>query len=246
MKLGAEPKKIAVLVGILGVGLAVMYLGDGGPPGGGTPGPKARPAVSPPGSSSVARPVPARKGKAEAEAAATMRPVLRAAVQEFKPVLKAARAADRIAPATIDPTLRLELIRRLGGVRIEGGARTIFDFGTAPPPKQPDPPKIFPKPAGAAAVAAAPPPPVSITPAAPVKPAAPPIPLKFYGFVGGARAKAKRAFFLDGEEIYVAGEGEVIQKRYRVVRIGLNSVVVEDQQFESEQTLSLEQAESLD
>jgi hypothetical protein len=193
----------------------------------------------------VARPAPARKGKAEAEAAATTRPALRAAVQEFKPVLKAARAEDRVDPATIDPTLRLELIRRLGGVRIEGGARTIFDFGAAPPPKQPDPPKIFPKPAVAAA-AAAPPPPVSITPAAPVKPAAPPIPLKFYGFVGGARAKAKRAFFLEGEEIYVAGEGEVIQKRYRVVRIGLNSVVVEDQQFQSEQTLNLEQTESLE
>lgn len=245
MKLGAEPKKIAVLVGILGVGLAVMYVGDAGPAGGGTPGPKSRPAVSSPGPSSVARPAPARKGKAEAEAATTTRPALRAAVQEFKPVLKAARAEDRVDPATIDPTLRLELIRRLGGVRIEGGARTIFDFGAAPPPKQPDPPKIFPKPTVAAA-AAPPPPPVSITPAAPVKPAAPPIPLKFYGFVGGARAKAKRAFFLEGEEIYVAGEGEVIQKRYRVVRIGLNSVVVEDQQFQSEQTLNLEQSESLE
>lgn len=241
MKLGAEPKKIAVLVGILGVGAAVMFLGGDSPAGPKTPATTVRPAAQAP----AARPAPARKGKVEAAAATTTRPALRAAVQEFKPVLKSARAEDRMDPATIDPTLRLELIRRLSGVQIEGGNRTIFDFGAAPPPKQPDPPKIFPKPVGAGA-AAAPPPPVSVTPAAPVKPAAPPIRLKFYGFVGGARAKAKRAFFLDGEDIFVAGEGDVIQKRYRVVRIGLNSVVVEDQEFQSEQTLSLEQAESLE
>jgi hypothetical protein len=238
MKLGAEPKKIAVLAGILGVGAAVMFLGGDSPAGPKTPAATVRPAAP--------APAPARKGTAEAVAAATTtRPTLRAAVQEFKPVLKSARGEDRMDPATIDPTLRLELIRRLSGVQIEGGNRTIFDFGAAPPPKQPDPPKIFPKPTAAVA-AAAPPPPVSVTPAAPVKPAAPPIRLKFYGFVGGARAKAKRAFFLDGEDIFVAGEGDVIQKRYRVVRIGLNSVVVEDQEFESEQTLSLEQAESLE
>ena len=242
MKLGAEPKKIAVLAGILGVGAAVMFLGGDSPAGPKTPAATVRPAAQSP----AARPAPARKGTAEAAAAATTtRPALRAAVQEFKPVLKSARAEDRIDPATIDPMLRLELIRRLSGVQIEGGNRTIFDFGAAPPPKQPDPPKIFPKPAAAVA-AAAPPAPVSVTPAAPVKRAAPPIRLKFYGFVGGARAKAKRAFFLDGEDIFVAGEGDVIQKRYRVVRIGLNSVVVEDQEFQSEQTLSLEQAESLE
>jgi hypothetical protein len=241
MKLGAEPKKIAVLAGILGVGAAVMFLGGDSPAGPRSSAATVRPAAKAP----AARPAPVRKGKAESEAAATTtRPALRAAVQEFKPVLKSARAEDRMDPATIDPTLRLELIRRLSGVQIEGGNRTIFDFGAAPPPKQPDPPKIFPKPAAAAA--AAPPPPVSVTPAAPVKPAAPPIRLKFYGFVGGARAKTKRAFFLDGEDIFVAGEGDVIQKRYRVVRIGLNSVVMEDQEFQSEQTLSLEQAESLE
>lgn len=242
MKLGAEPKKIAVLAGILGVGAAVMFLGGDAPAGPKTPAAAVRPAAKAP----AARPAPVRNGKAEAEAAAATitRPALRAAVQEFKPVLKSARAEDRMDPATIDPTLRLELIRRLSGVQIEGGNRTIFDFGAAPPPKQPDPPKIFPKPTAVAAAAA--PPPVSVTPAAPVKPAAPPIRLKFYGFVGGARAKTKRAFFLDGEDIFVAGEGDVIQKRYRVVRIGLNSVVVEDQEFQSEQTLSLEQAESLE
>ncbi len=233
MKLGADPKKIAMLVGILGVGLAAMFLGDDTPRGRTTPAAPARAAL-PPAAGPRTMPVAAQR-----EAAKT-RPALRAAVQEFKPVLKSARAEDRVDPATIDPTLRLELIKRLAAVQIEGGSRTIFDFGAAPPPKQPDPPKIFPKPPTSVAEAP-PPPPVSLTSAAPVKPSAPPIRLKFYGFVGGARTKTKRAFFLDGEDIFVAGEGDVIQKRYRVVRIGLNSVVMEDLEFKSEQTLNLEE-----
>jgi hypothetical protein len=233
MKLGAEPKKVAMLVGILGVGLAAMFIGDDTPPGRKAPAGPARAAL-PPAAGPRVLPVAAQRETAKT------RPALRAAVQEFKPVLKSARAEDRVDPATIDPTLRLELIKRLAAVQIEGGSRTIFDFGAAPPPKQPDPPKIFPKPPTAVA-AAAPPPPVSLTPAAPVKPTAPPIRLKFYGFVGGARTKTKRAFFLDGEDIFVAGEGDVIQKRYRVVRIGLNSVVMEDLEFKSQQTLNLEE-----
>lgn len=70
-------------------------------------------------------------------------------------------------------------------------------------------------------------------------PSAPPIPLKFYGFVSGA--PAKRAFFLDGDDIVVAREGDVIKKRYKVMRIGVNSAVLEDEQFKSEQTLPLVQ-----
>jgi hypothetical protein len=231
MKLGAEPKKIAILVGILAVGLIAMFVGDDTPPGRSTPTRTALPPAAGPRTLPVAAPRETTK----------TRPALRAAVQEFKPVLKSARAEDRIDPATIDPTLRLNLIQRLASIPIEGGSRTIFDFGAAPPPKQPDPPKIFPKPPSSVAAAPPPPPPVSITPAAPVKPTAPPIRLKFYGFVGGARTKTKRAFFLDGEDIFVAGEGDVIQKRYRVVRIGLNSVVMEDLEFKSEQTLNLEE-----
>jgi len=39
----------------------------------------------------------------------------------------------------------------------------------------------------------------------------------------------------------VAGEGEVIQKRYKVVRIGVNSAVVEDIEHKHQQTLALEE-----
>ena len=67
----------------------------------------------------------------------------------------------------------------------------------------------------------------------------PPIPLRFYGYTTQARQGAKRAFFLDGEDILVASEGDVVKKRYRVVRIGVNSVLVEDLEFKQQQTLPL-------
>ena len=76
-------------------------------------------------------------------------------------------------------------------------------------------------------------------PEPPAAPVAPPIPLKFYGFVSAT--EAKRAFFLDGDDIVVAREGDVIKKRYKVMRIGLNSAIVEDEQFKSQQTLTLVQ-----
>lgn len=69
-------------------------------------------------------------------------------------------------------------------------------------------------------------------------PPAPPIPLKFYGF--SSRSGAKRAFFLDSDnEIAVAGENDVIKNRYKIVRIGVNSVVVEDLTNKNQQTLPL-------
>jgi hypothetical protein len=60
--------------------------------------------------------------------------------------------------------------------------------------------------------------------------------------VNPSKADSKRAFFLDGEDIVIASEGDVIKKRYKIVRIGVNSAVVEDTQFKSnnQQTLPLE------
>jgi len=73
------------------------------------------------------------------------------------------------------------------------------------------------------------------------KPPPPAIKLKFYGYISPVRSQRKRAFFLDGEDIFVAAEGELIRKRYKVVRIGVNSAVVEDVQHKHRQTLKLEE-----
>jgi hypothetical protein len=46
---------------------------------------------------------------------------------------------------------------------------------------------------------------------------------------------------MEGEDIFVAHEGELVKKRYKVVRIGVNSAIIEDTQFGSQQTLPLEE-----
>ena len=39
-------------------------------------------------------------------------------------------------------------------------------------------------------------------------------------------------------------EGDLVKNRYKIVRIGVNSVIVEDIQFKSQQTLPLEEQPS--
>jgi hypothetical protein len=111
----------------------------------------------------------------------------------------------------------------------------LFAVGAPPPPPLPPEPKIKLKPGSQAASAEAPPGP----PPTPAAPQAPPITLKYYGYTSARGDNRKHAFFLDGDDILVAAEGETVKKRYRVVRIGVNSVVMEDTQFKHEQTLPL-------
>jgi len=150
-----------------------------------------------------------------------------------------------VDPATIDPALRLDLLAKLQQVKFEGGHRSLFEFSQPRPPKTPEV-KIAPRPGRPGSL------PV-ITPvaggpkpngAAPVKPPPPPITFKYFGFINPSKGGAKRAFFLDGEDIFVAGEGEVFKQHYKVVRIGVSSAVVEDTQHQHQQTLALEEQPS--
>ncbi len=128
-----------------------------------------------------------------------------------------------------------DLLARVQAVSMAGGVRNLFQFGAPPLPKIPEV-KINPLSVQAAAAAAATP-----APGPPPTPPPPPIPLKFYGYATPAPSGAKRVFFLDGEDIIVAAEGQLVKNRYKLVRVGINSVVVEDVQFKHEQTLPLEE-----
>ena len=224
--LGAEPKKIAVLVG-LGAIAGYFYLSNSNSGSSSTPTPAstAQPAAGP---RTAAR--PGRSGVRVTQKG------LSQSSREFKPSF-----LTDIDPAKIDPTLHLNLLARLQNVNVEAGARSLFEIGKEPPAevkvgKEPDKIAV----AAAPFVGPKPPPP---PPPPPAEPKAPPIPLKFYGFVNPSKAASdKRAFFLDGEDIVIAAEGEMVKKRYKIVRIGVNSAVVEDTQFKSnnQQTLPLE------
>jgi hypothetical protein len=167
----------------------------------------------------------------------------RIAGDEFKPSLKV-KPEDAADLARIDPTLRLDLLAKVQGVERTGNGRNLFQFGAAPPPPADPAPsvKVVPgakpgTPGSAAAEAAAAAKPAGPPPA----PQAPPIPLKFYGFTEPRTAGTKRAFFLEGEDIHVASEGDTIKKRYKVIRISPGSVVMEDTQFKQQQTLVIQQ-----
>jgi hypothetical protein len=69
----------------------------------------------------------------------------------------------------------------------------------------------------------------------------PPLPFKLYGYSTNPRTGSRRAFFLQGDDIVVANEGELIQHRYKVLKIGIDSCVVEDTEFKHQQTLKLEE-----
>ncbi len=113
---------------------------------------------------------------------------------------------------SLDPTLRFDLLKSSEDMTYKGNGRNIFS-SAAPPPPQPiaspsDPALIGNQPP------AAPPPP-------------PPSGLKFYGFAGPKNG-AKKIFLLKGEDIFLAKEGDVVDRRYKIVHVGTSSVDVQD------------------
>jgi hypothetical protein len=229
MKLGAEPKKLVILGGLLLAAGYLLYtnLFPGRPAGApNSAAPRTQALARTEAAAASGGPVPRAEARAPAQSS----------LQEFRPSLKPRRGDTEGDLSSIDPTLRLDLLAKLEEVKVEGGARNLFEFAAAPLPPNPEA-KVIPKPR----IQTVPLPPPPPRPAeAEAKPAAPPIPLKFFGYSTPFRQGNKRAFFLDGDQILVASEGEVLKKRYRVVRIGVNSVVVEDLDFKAEQTLPLE------
>jgi hypothetical protein len=120
---------------------------------------------------------------------------------------------------TLDPTLRLDLLATTEQTEYEGNGRNIFVA------QQEE--VVIPKPKTSGAtdnnqpqVAAGPsmPPPI---------PPAPPIPLKFFGFASKP-GEAKKVFLSQGDDVFVAGEGEIVDRRYKVVHITNVSVEVQD------------------
>jgi hypothetical protein len=229
IKLGAEPKKIAILAALLAA--AAYFFISNSNSGDSGPSTKASPVAAQP----VLIPRPNARPGGRSNRGAKGGP--NKDNKEFRPRMGKAE----VDPNT-DPTLHIGLLAKLQDVKVEGGGRSLFEPGSAPPAvlAANEPPQIKPKGRGPMGPPAPPPPTPVVTPPTP---RAPQIPLKFYGFVNPARMDNKRAFFLDGDDIIIAAEGELVKKRYKIVRIGVNSAVVEDTVFKgdnTQQTLPLE------
>jgi hypothetical protein len=127
---------------------------------------------------------------------------------------------------SLDPTLRLDLLKSSEDTKYEGAGRNIFKLFV-------EIPKIITPPVTPQSDASR---------AAPTPPAPPPpIPLTFYGFAtpsGGT----KRIFLVShGEDVFIAKEGDIVDRRYKVVRISQNAVEILDVLSNNRQSIPLTQ-----
>lgn len=146
-----------------------------------------------------------------AQAAAPLVPRPATAKPGAKGVAKPGKTSEG---ESLDPTLRLDLLASSEKTQYEGAGRNIFV-------SQKEDVEI-PKPVAQAVTDA--PPPVYVAPQ-PQPP--PPIPLKFYGFAS-APGEPKKIFLKNGDDVFVAGEGEIVDRRYKVIRISATSVEIQD------------------
>jgi hypothetical protein len=138
------------------------------------------------------------------------------------PSLHAGGAPVAVAlEASMDPALRLGLLRETEETIYLGGGRNIFRVVEAPSrieafPKSEQKHLELPR--------------LAEHPA---------IPLSFFGFSrkGGVRT----AFLLKGEDVFLAREGDIVDRRYRIVRVRPAAVDVEDLLGERSEELVLPQ-----
>jgi len=243
MKLGTEDKKkTALAIGLSIVALATVYVNMFSGGGAARPAPRTAPAAALPRAEAPLQPqTRASRTVAAIEGArGPSRSSRRGRSNNFEPIWQQSHEGE-FDPVAADPTLRTDLLAAVRQVPMSRYSRNIFQFGQRrrieEPLSQAEIAKAAaaatksepPKPAPAKAAAAAPPP----------ASRAPRIAWKYYGFASPADDGKRRAFLLDGEDVLIGGEGDVFRDRYKVKRIGMTSIVVEDLQYSEEQTLPI-------
>ncbi|HEX4170367.1 MAG TPA: hypothetical protein VHZ55_33290 [Bryobacteraceae bacterium] len=131
----------------------------------------------------------------------------------------------------IDPELRLDLLAGLQKVKLPAGSRNLFEEGPAAAGGLNGVPvrKIVPTALQTPVIAPSYPIPSQLT----VN-----IPYKYYGFVKPQNpGESNRGFFLEGDNILVGLEGQLLQQRYLVVQLSPGSARLQDTQLKREQTL---------
>jgi hypothetical protein len=135
-------------------------------------------------------------------------------------------AGKKDSGQSLDPSLRFDVLKESEDTKYEGTGRNIFRvFVEIPQPKVPVATDHH-----EASTPEGPPPP----------PPPPPIELKFYGFATPAGG-AKRIFLAHNEDVFIAKEGEIVDRRYKVVRISPNSVEILDVLSNNRQSIPLTQ-----
>ncbi len=145
-----------------------------------------------------------------------------------KPVMRRTASGKMVAVVAprLDPTLDLNLLRQSEEIKYAGNGRNIFVAGSV---AQIEPPKKNGTTDKQAAINTPP----TIQPP-------PPINLKFFGFANRP-GEMKKVFLSQGEDIFIASEGDIVDRRYRVLHISPNAVDVEDVLNNNRQSLPLTQ-----
>lgn len=163
---------------------------------------------------------PATKTTGKSSAATTNAPAARR-VGKLRP--RDARKTTTVA--SLDPTLRFDLLKLSEEREYKGGRRNIFTAQSAP--------VEIPKPIDTGRATNTPAKPVDSGPPPP-----PPIDLKFFGFASKP-GEPKKVFLSQREDVFIASEGEIVNKRYKIVKIGVTSIDVEDVLNNNKQTIPL-------
>lgn len=210
MKLGTENRNSVIIAAVLGA-LALFFVwrtffGDGPVFASKPPAPVQTTAPSATASGPAARRVGTRRRGANTNA-------------KQQPTLT----------ASLDPRLRLDLLKSSESTEYKGSGRNIFRADSEP---------VIPRPIdnGLTKKTDTPPPPQPIVPQGPPPP--PPIPLKFFGFANRS-GEARQIFLLQGDDVFVAKEGDVVNRRYKVVKINPTSVEIQDLLSNNTQTIPL-------
>ena len=118
--LGADKKKVAILGALLLVA-AYFFFSGGSPSDSSTNASRAVGTAAPVTSPRVAARLASRSRLGQAKSFRN--------AGEFKPSLKPNKDETMVDRNSIDPTLHEDLLARLKSVPLEGGSRSIFDFG---------------------------------------------------------------------------------------------------------------------
>ena len=123
---------------------------------------------------------------------------------------KSRKPARTLLAHSLDPTLRFDLLKSSEDVDLQGKRAEYLQLAGSAATRAHSRPNSKSGAAGSAA-----------TPTTPAEWS------EFYGYAGPKNG-GKKIFLIKGEDIFLAKEGDIVDRRYKIVRVGTTSVEVQD------------------